>query len=98
MAQEYLERSAPIADPVPAYEREVFDSLQRKLAEPIAEDRVLLTRAETASYLGLSSKSLEQYARDKYDRLPYSKIGRRAMYRLCDVLEFVKVKQKNAQR
>lgn len=53
-------------------------------------DSPLLTRAETAKYLGVTCETLEVWAStDRYD-LPYIKVGRNVRYRLEDIMHFLK--------
>jgi len=50
----------------------------------------LLTREETAKYMGLSNGTLEVWASEKRYNLPYIKLGKRAVrYRLSDVENFI---------
>lgn len=49
----------------------------------------LLTRADTARHLNISPQTLACWASNKRYRLPYVRIGRRVMYRLKDIEEFI---------
>jgi hypothetical protein len=72
----------------------IKERLEAKLSQNIEADRILLTRAEAAYYLGLSKKALDSYSRTKYADLRFSKIGGRAIYRLSDVLAYLTTCQK----
>ena len=72
----------------------IKEQLEAKLAQDTSADRILLTRAEAAYYLGLSKKSLDSYSRTKYEQLRFSKVGGRAIYRLSDVLAYLNSCQK----
>jgi hypothetical protein len=55
---------------------------------------VLLSREETAAFLGIQVNTLAVWALHQRYPLPYVKVGRRVKYRLSDVLSFI---EKNVQ-
>lgn len=50
---------------------------------------VLLTRKAAAEYLGIKEQTLSSWATSKRVALPFVKVGRRAMYRLADIEQFI---------
>lgn len=74
----------------------IRERLEEKLAQDIPANRILLTRAEAAYYLGLSKKALDSYSASKYADLKFSKVGGRALYRLSDVMDYLTACQKGA--
>ncbi len=53
-------------------------------------NKELLTRAESAEFLGLKSKgTLDVWACNKTYNLPYVKVGRLVRYRKSDLLAFI---------
>lgn len=50
----------------------------------------LLSRQETADYLGVTEGTLAVWASTKRYELPYIKVGRLVKYRQSDIVEFLK--------
>lgn len=50
----------------------------------------LLSRQETAGFLGLTEGTLAVWASTKRYELPYIKVGRLVKYRQSDIVEFLK--------
>jgi excisionase family DNA binding protein len=53
------------------------------------ENEKLLTRKETAQFLGVGEGTLAVWASTKRYELPYIKVGRLVKYRLSDITEFL---------
>ena len=51
--------------------------------------RALLTRKEAARYLNVAVQTLAQWACTGRVSLPFYKIGRKAMYKICDLEAFI---------
>lgn len=49
----------------------------------------LMTRQEAAAYMGVSVWTLSAWASTGRVKLPFYRVGRRAMYKLSDVLAFI---------
>lgn len=49
----------------------------------------LLTRKEAARYLNVATQTLAQWACSGRVSLPFYKIGRKAMYKICDLDAFI---------
>lgn len=61
----------------------------KDIADPqLCEFRPLLSRQESASYLGVKTQTLAAWASSRRVNLPYVKIGRRVMYRRQDLEAF----------
>lgn len=56
----------------------------------------LMTRAETAQYLGVSVQTLADWATTKRYQLPMIKVGHLVKYRLSDIEAFLSKRTRNA--
>lgn len=63
---------------------------------PVSQNStILLTRAEAATFLGVSKGTLEVWASTQRYNLPFVKIGRLAKYRMCDLEAFIQSRLSN---
>lgn len=71
-------------------------TLQEKLSSGVDPTLIFLNRAEAAHYLGVSFRTMESKSTTEFSDLPFSLVGKKAMYQLSALRDFLLARTKGA--